>query len=104
MHRTAEYGIAAHWRYKESGGSNSSKNQREEEKMAWLRRILEWQHDMDDNKEFLSSIKSDLDLYSDRIYCFTPNGDVKNLPAGSTPIVLPMLSTQQWEIKWWVPE
>ena len=86
MHRTAEYGIAAHWRYKESGGSNSSKNQREEEKMAWLRRILEWQHDMDDNKEFLSSIKSDLDLYSDRIYCFTPNGDVKNLPAGSTPI------------------
>ena len=54
--------------------------------MAWLRRILEWQNDMDDNKEFLSVIKSDLDLFSDRIYCFTPNGDVKNLPAGSTPI------------------
>ncbi len=86
MHKTAEYGIAAHWRYKESGGSDAAKNQSEEEKMAWLRRILEWQHDMDDNKEFLSSIKSDLDLYSDRIYCFTPNGDVKNLPAGSTPI------------------
>lgn len=86
MHKTAEYGIAAHWRYKESGGSDAVKNQSEEEKMAWLRRILEWQHDMDDNKEFLSSIKSDLDLYSDRIYCFTPNGDVKNLPAGSTPI------------------
>ncbi len=86
MHKTAEYGIAAHWRYKESGGSESNKNQSEEEKMAWLRRILEWQHDMEDNKEFLSSIKSDLDLYSDRIYCFTPNGDVKNLPAGATPI------------------
>ncbi len=86
MHKTAEYGIAAHWRYKESGGSDAAQNQSEEEKMAWLRRILEWQHDMDDNKEFLSSIKSDLDLYSDRIYCFTPNGDVKNLPAGSTPI------------------
>ena len=54
--------------------------------MAWLRRILEWQHDMDDNKDFLTAIKSDLDLFSDRIYCFTPNGDVKNLPAGSTPI------------------
>ena len=86
MHRTAEYGIAAHWKYKETGGSGASESQSEEEKMAWLRRILEWQHDMDDNKEFLSVIKSDLDLFSDRIYCFTPNGDVKNLPAGSTPI------------------
>lgn len=86
MHRTAEYGIAAHWKYKESGGSNMSDSQSEEEKMAWLRRILEWQRDLDDNKEFLSLIKGDLDLFSDRIYCFTPNGDVKNLPAGSTPI------------------
>ncbi len=86
MHRTAEYGIAAHWKYKESGGSEGSNSQSEQEKMAWLRRILEWQHDMDDNKEFLSVIKSDLDLFSDRIYCFTPEGDVKNLPAGSTPI------------------
>lgn len=84
MHRTAEYGIAAHWKYKEGG--RGSQNQSEQEKMAWLRRILEWQHDMDDNKEFLSAIKSDLDLFSDRIYCFTPEGDVKNLPAGSTPI------------------
>ncbi len=86
MHRTAEYGIAAHWKYKETGGSQVSNSQKEEEKMAWLRRILEWQHDMDDNKEFLSVIKSDLDLFSDRIYCFTPGGDVKNLPAGSNPI------------------
>ncbi|MBO5488333.1 MAG: bifunctional (p)ppGpp synthetase/guanosine-3',5'-bis(diphosphate) 3'-pyrophosphohydrolase, partial [Eubacterium sp.] len=60
--------------------------EKEEEKMAWLRRILEWQHDMDDNAEFLNVLKSDLDLFADRIYCFTPNGDVKNLPAGSTPI------------------
>ena len=86
MHRTAEYGIAAHWKYKEAGGSHSENNQSEQEKMAWLRRILEWQHDMDDNKDFLTAIKSDLDLFSDRIYCFTPNGDVKNLPNGSTPI------------------
>lgn len=86
MHRTAEYGIAAHWKYKETGGSEAENTQSEEEKMAWLRHILEWQHDMDDNKEFLSVIKSDLDLFSDRIYCFTPEGDVKNLPAGSTPI------------------
>ena len=57
MHRTAEYGIAAHWKYKETGGSEAENTQSEEEKMAWLRRILEWQHDMDDNKEFLSVIK-----------------------------------------------
>lgn len=54
--------------------------------MAWLRQILEWQRDMSDNKEFLSVIKSDLNLFSDSVYCFTPNGDVKTLPAGSTPI------------------
>ena len=88
MHHTAEYGIAAHWKYKETGGSSDSHSMDdgEREKMAWLRRILEWQHDMDDNREFLSIIKSDLDLFSDRIYCFTPDGDVKTLPTGSTPI------------------
>lgn len=89
MHRTAEYGIAAHWKYKETGsssGGDDSVAMSEREKMAWLRRILEWQHDMDDNREFLSIIKSDLDLFSDRIYCFTPDGDVKTLPTGSTPI------------------
>ncbi|MBO5484428.1 MAG: bifunctional (p)ppGpp synthetase/guanosine-3',5'-bis(diphosphate) 3'-pyrophosphohydrolase [Lachnospiraceae bacterium] len=85
MHRTAEYGIAAHWKYKENQyGSKSTDN--EEEKLAWLRRILEWQRDMSDNKEFLSLLKSDLDLFSDHVYCFTKDGDVKNLPAGSTPI------------------
>lgn len=85
MHRTAEYGIAAHWKYKENQyGGKSTDN--EEEKLTWLRRILEWQRDMSDNKEFLSLLKSDLDLFSDHVYCFTKDGDVKNLPAGSTPI------------------
>lgn len=85
MHRTAEYGIAAHWKYKENQyGKNTSDS--EEEKLAWLRRILEWQREMSDNKEFLSLLKSDLDLFADHVYCFTKDGDVKNLPAGSTPI------------------
>jgi GTP pyrophosphokinase len=82
MHRIAEYGIAAHWKYKEGGKGDSN----EQAKMAWLRQILEWQKDMSDNQEFMSSVKSDLDLFSDSVYCFTPSGDVKNLPAGSTTI------------------
>ena len=64
MHRTAEYGIAAHWKYKEvSNNGKVSVTQSEEEKMSWLRQILEWQRDMSDNKEFLSLLKSDLDLF-----------------------------------------
>ena len=87
MHRTAEYGIAAHWKYKEGKDVNDNTiKQSEEEKLAWLRQILDWQQDMSDNREFLSSLKSDLDLFSDNVFCFTPEGDVKNLPAGSTPI------------------
>ena len=82
MHRTAEYGIAAHWKYKEGGGDIN----KEEEKLSWLRRILEWQQDMSDNQEFLSALKTDLDLFTEQVYCFTPQGDVKTLPAGSTPI------------------
>lgn len=85
MHRTAEYGIAAHWKYKENQYGQGTADS-EEEKLAWLRHILEWQRDMSDNKEFLSLLKSDLDLFSDHVYCFTKDGDVKNLPAGSTPI------------------
>lgn len=85
MHRTAEYGIAAHWKYKEaSDGKKISTG--EEEKLSWLRQILEWQRDTSDNKEFMKLLKSDLDLFADNVYCFTPTGDVKNLPAGSTPI------------------
>ena len=84
MHRTSEYGIAAHWKYKESGeGATINK---EEEKLSWLRQILEWQRDMSDNREFMSLLKSDLNLFSDTVFCFTPSGDVKNLPNGSTPI------------------
>ena len=87
MHRTAEYGIAAHWKYKEANNGNATTTTvTEEEKLSWLRQILEWQQDMSDNKEFLSLLKSDLDLFSDYVYCFTKDGDVKNLPAGSTPI------------------
>ena len=85
MHRTAEYGIAAHWKYKE-GGSGMTAADSAEAKLSWLRQILEWQKDMSDNKEFLSLLKSDLDLFTDSVYCFTPTGDVKNLPSGSTPI------------------
>lgn len=85
MHKTAEYGIAAHWKYKESSDGKKVKAG-EEEKFAWLRQILEWQRDMSDNKEFMNLLKSDLDLFSDSVYCFTPTGEVKNLPAGSTPI------------------
>ena len=84
MHKAAEYGIAAHWKYKEA--SDGKKVEAEEEKLVWLRQILDWQRDMSDNREFMSLLKSDLDLFSENVYCFTPSGDVKNLPAGSTPI------------------
>lgn len=89
MHRTAEYGIAAHWKYKESGGSNEQNMEGKdsaEAKLTWLRQILEWQRDMSDNREFMSLLKSDLDLFSESVYCFTPGGDVKTLPNGSNPI------------------
>ena len=86
MHKTAEYGIAAHWKYKEASDGKKINTGAEEEKLSWLRQILEWQRDMSDNREFMNLLKSDLDLFSDSVYCFTPTGDVKNLPAGSTPI------------------
>lgn len=85
MHRTAEYGIAAHWKYKEASDGKRVEEQ-EAEKLSWLRQILEWQKDMSDNKEFMNTLKSDLDLFSDSVYCFTPTGDVKTLPAGSNTI------------------
>ena len=83
MHRTAEFGIAAHWKYKESGSKEVST---EEEKLNWLREILEWQNDSDDNHEFMNAVKSSLDLFQDHVYCFTPAGDVKTLPRGSNTI------------------
>lgn len=85
MHRTAEYGIAAHWKYKEDPNGKLTPGT-EEEKLSWLRQILEWQMEMSDNKEFMSLLKSDLNLFSEDVYCFTPTGDVLNLPKGSTPI------------------
>ena len=85
MHKAAEYGIAAHWKYKEASDGKRVAAQ-EEEKLVWLRQILEWQRDMSDNREFMKLLKNDLDLFSDNVYCFTPTGEVKNLPAGSTTI------------------
>ncbi len=86
MHKTAEYGIAAHWKYKETSDGKKPVGKSEEEKLNWLRQILEWQKDMSDNREFLSLLKNDLDLFADSVYCFTPQGDVKTLPNGSTTI------------------
>ncbi|MFZ5596258.1 MAG: RelA/SpoT family protein [Bacillota bacterium] len=80
MHRTAEYGIAAHWRYKEGGRGDKEFDK----KLAWLRQLLEWQHDMRDAREFMESLK--IDLFADAVFVFTPKGDVHELPAGSVPI------------------
>ena len=85
MHRTAEYGIAAHWKYKVDPDGKMSPDS-EEEKLTWLRQILEWQQDLSDNKEFMMLLKDDLNLFSDSVFCFTPTGEVKNLTVGSTPI------------------
>ncbi|OIQ55179.1 RelA/SpoT family protein [Neomoorella thermoacetica] len=81
MHRTAEYGIAAHWRYKEGGGTSDREF---EQKLTWLRQLLDWQREMRDPREFMESLR--IDLFSDRVYVFTPKGDVVELPAGSVPI------------------
>jgi GTP pyrophosphokinase len=85
MHRTAEYGIAAHWKYKEDPNGKLTPGTAEE-KLSWLRQILEWQMEMSDNKEFMSLIKDDLNVFSEDVYCFTPTGDILNLPTGSTPV------------------
>ena len=85
MHRTSEYGIAAHWKYKEGKSGDTSKD-KEAEKMAWLRQILEWQRDLSDNKEFMAALKLDLNIFNDSVYAFTPQGKVIPLPNGSTPI------------------
>ena len=79
MHRVAEYGIAAHWKYKEGVDENQ-----EEVKLAWIRQTLEWNNDMNDPREFMETLR--MDLFSDQVFVFTPKGDVIELPAGSTPI------------------
>ena len=88
MHRTSEYGIAAHWKYKEgkTGAPTSKSAKAEEEKLAWLRQIMEWQQDMSDNKEYLDTIKHDFNVYTTQVYAFTPQGDVIQLSKDSTPI------------------
>ncbi|OON94434.1 MAG: (p)ppGpp synthetase [Candidatus Epulonipiscioides saccharophilum] len=85
MHRTAEYGIAAHWKYKEGRIEGLFKDT-SEEKLAWLRQILEWQKDMSDNEEFISAIKLDLDIYTDQVFVFSPKGELITIPTGATPI------------------
>ncbi len=82
MHRIAEEGIAAHWKYKEDGSTPVAG--REDKRFGWLRQLLEWQRELDDSREFMSSVK--VDLFPEEVYVFTPNGDVKELPRGSTPV------------------
>jgi GTP pyrophosphokinase len=80
MHTLAEYGIAAHWRYKEGGKGDANY----ESKLAWVRQLMEWQHDVADATEFVESLK--VDVFQDQVFVFTPKGEVKDLPSGATPI------------------
>jgi guanosine-3',5'-bis(diphosphate) 3'-pyrophosphohydrolase len=80
MHRTAEHGIAAHWRYKEG----KDKEEKYDEKFHWLRQLLEWQQDLKDPKEFMDTVK--IDLFPEEVYVFTPKGEVKSFPRGATPL------------------
>ncbi|CDZ75038.1 GTP pyrophosphokinase [Peptoniphilus sp. ING2-D1G] len=80
MHQTAEYGIAAHWKYK----SGATKTTSFDENLTWLRQLLEWQKDLNDPNDFIETLK--IDFFADEVFVFTPNGDVINLPEGSTPI------------------
>src|SRR5437867_8065605 len=82
MHALAEYGIAAHWRYKEGGKADRDRDY--ESKLAWVRQLLEWQHDVTDAQEFVESLK--VDVFQDEVFVFTPKGEVKALTAGATPI------------------
>ena len=84
MHRVAEYGIAAHWAYKEANKFKKSNVIVEEDKLAWLRETLEWQKDMQDPSEFLKTLKTE--LFEDEVYVFTPKGEIKTLPRDATPI------------------
>ena len=83
MHRIAEYGVAAHWRYKEGAGSAGNRG-RFEERMTWLRQLLEWQRETPDTNEFLDSVRED--LFHDQVFVYTPKGDIMELASGATPI------------------
>jgi guanosine-3',5'-bis(diphosphate) 3'-pyrophosphohydrolase len=80
MHRVAEYGVAAHWRYKETGKSAG----RDEERMAWLRQLLEWQRELTGAEEFVESVKTD--IFHDQVFVYTPKGDILDLPTGASPL------------------
>ncbi|MCR5146408.1 MAG: bifunctional (p)ppGpp synthetase/guanosine-3',5'-bis(diphosphate) 3'-pyrophosphohydrolase [Clostridia bacterium] len=84
MHRIAEFGIAAHWAYKEANKLKKSNVKVQEDKLSWLRETLEWQKDMQDPQEFLNTLKTE--LFVDEVYVFTPKGQIKVLPRGATPI------------------
>jgi GTP pyrophosphokinase len=84
MHQIAEYGIAAHWKYKETGGSNTVQFNSEDEKFTWLRQLLEWQKELKDAQEYVEHLKDN--LFEDDVYVFTPKGDVIVLAQGSTPV------------------
>jgi GTP diphosphokinase / guanosine-3',5'-bis(diphosphate) 3'-diphosphatase len=84
MHHIAEYGIAAHWKYKESGGSSNIRISAEDEKFTWLRQLLEWQSDLKDAQEYMDTVKDN--LFADDVYVFTPTGDVVSLSRGATPV------------------
>ena len=86
MHRISEYGIAAHWRYKESGGSKPAAGGDKgfDAKLSWLRQLLEWHKDMNDSRDFVNTVK--MDIFADEVFVFTPRGDVIDLPVGSVPI------------------
>ena len=79
MHQTAEYGIAAHWLYKEKGSRGKDAGS-----IPWLSQLMDWQNDARDPKEFMETLR--VDLFSDEVYVFTPKGEVKSLPAGATPL------------------
>lgn len=84
MHQVAEYGIAAHWKYKETGSSNVSISSEEDNKFTWLRQLLEWQKDLSDAQEYMESVRDN--LFEDDVYVFTPDGDVVALAHGATPV------------------
>ena len=86
MHQIAEYGVAAHWAYKEQGNSKGIKDLKELNEMNWLKDILDVNKSEENSKEFLNFVKSDLDLFTEKVFCFTPQGDVVTLPQGSTPV------------------
>ena len=89
MHQVSEVGIAAHWRYKEG-----TKSDREyDAKLAWLRQLMDWQRDVSDATEFVEGVK--LDIFQDQVFVFTPRGDIKDLPAGATPLEIGRASCRE---------